>query len=139
MTDAATLIALAERVEGHSETENKLNEEIAFASGWRLCNRRWFDKETVVGLRNIGASLSDNMHLGRWELPDFLSSVDAAMSIIPNGWTRSVDATAPELGIDVDLYSPHSKGTAEFQRGSSMIEACAITSAALRARAKEMG
>jgi hypothetical protein len=43
-------------------------------------------------------------------LPDFkmqypiFNSLDACLEVIPEGWRRSVDASAPELGIDVKLY-----------------------------------
>lgn len=41
-----------------------------------------------------------------WRAPNFSTSLDAAVLLIPEGWTRSVDATLPEAGITVELYSP---------------------------------
>ena len=41
--------------------------------------------------------------------PMLTTSLDAIVSLIEMelpGWTRAVDATAPELGIDVDLFPP---------------------------------
>lgn len=78
-------------------------------------------------------------------VPSYTGSLDAALSLIPAGWTRAVDATAPEAGIDVDLYAPDDfsepvKGT----HPSSLVwdskpvaasEYLATCAAALRARA----
>lgn len=38
-----------------------------------------------------------------WTLPIF-RSLEASIRIIPPGWTRMVDASAPDLGIDVKLF-----------------------------------
>ncbi len=65
-------------------------------------------------------------------LPPYTSSVDAALTLVPEGWTRAVDATAPEMGIDVDLYPepPGIVGT----RGAHNSESIATCIAALKAR-----
>lgn len=65
----------------------------------------------------------------------YTESVDAALTLIPPGWTRCVDASAPEEGIDIDLYPPD-----QFSPGSSVRgmhhthEAIATAIAALQAR-----
>jgi hypothetical protein len=65
------------------------------------------------------------------DYPDlYTSSIDAALTLVPEGWTRSVDATAPEMGIDVDLFPKTG-----YVRGSHLIEAIATCIAALKARA----
>lgn len=38
-----------------------------------------------------------------WTLPIF-RSLEASLKVIPPGWTRMVDASAPDLGIDVKLF-----------------------------------
>jgi hypothetical protein len=45
----------------------------------------------------------------RWVFLAYNGSLDAAHSLqqgLLPGWTRSVDATAPDLGIDVDMWPP---------------------------------
>lgn len=64
--------------------------------------------------------------------PKFTSSIDAAIKLIPNEWTRSVDATEPMSGIDVRLYD-ESGDSGLIADGSSKLEALAICAAALRA------
>lgn len=64
----------------------------------------------------------------------YTESVDAALTLIPPGWTRCVDASAPEEGIDIDLYPPDEFSPASSVRGAHAIEAIATAIAALRAR-----
>jgi len=48
----------------------------------------------------------------RWVFLAYNGSLDAAHSLqqeLLPGWTRSVDATAPDLGIDVDMWPPSKK------------------------------
>lgn len=61
--------------------------------------------------------------------PAYTSSIDAALTLMPEGWTRAVDATDPESGIDVDLFPQ-----AGMVRGSHHSEAIATCIAALKAR-----
>lgn len=46
---------------------------------------------------------------GEQDLPRVTASLDACvalMAAVLPGWTRAVDATAPEYGIDVELFAP---------------------------------
>jgi hypothetical protein len=47
-------------------------------------------------------------------VPLWTRSIDCALVLVPEGWTRAVDATAPECGIDVDL----------FAKGEERVKAC---------------
>ena len=68
---------------------------------------------------------------------DFTSSIDAAITLIPKGWTRVIDASAPEHGIDVDLFPPDNLAKKiRDVKGSSLREPLAICAAALRARSR---
>lgn len=66
------------------------------------------------------------------ELKDYTASLDAALTLVPEGWTRFVDATAPECRIDVDLFAPGPHGTRV--RGVHDSEPIATVIAAIRAR-----
>lgn len=66
------------------------------------------------------------------DYPDlFTSSIDAALTLVPEGFTRAVDATVPEAGIRVDL---HGKNCNNYF-GDHKSEPIATCIAALRARA----
>lgn len=67
----------------------------------------------------------------RARAPQWTASIDAALALVPDGWTRAVDATAPELGVDVQLFPP-ADGSEVV--GSHKHEALALCIAALRAR-----
>ncbi len=70
MTDAATLLALAERCE-REEPGCELNDAIAFAVGWRLNETIWWNPPD-----------------GDWslEVPRYTTSLDAAVTLVPEGW-----------------------------------------------------
>lgn len=71
--------------------------------------------------------------------PHYTLSIDAAITIIPAGWTRAVDASAPEQGIDVDLFPPDALAeTVEEIKASHLSEPIATCLAALRARASAL-
>jgi hypothetical protein len=81
---------------------------------------------------------------GREVAPDFVGSIDVALTLVPPGWVRSVDATYPAGGIDVDLflesedYASVSAMKARIEseiRGTHQSEAVATCIAALKARA----
>lgn len=69
----------------------------------------------------------------------FEGSLDAALklheALLP-GWTRDVDATAPECGIDVTLHAPGSNGVS---KGTNDSEARAWLLAILRAYRSTQG
>lgn len=67
----------------------------------------------------------------RARAPQWTASIDAALALVPDGWTRAVDATAPELGVDVQLFPP-ADGSEVV--GSHKHETLALCIAALRAR-----
>lgn len=61
----------------------------------------------------------------------FTSSIDAALSLVPEGWTRAVDATVPETGIEVRLFGG---STANEVKADHLSEAIATVCVALKAR-----
>ena len=124
------LIAALEKATG---PDRELDCEIALAVDggeivWKMANytmeshpaRRYASSDHVGGYGNA-------------PVPQYTASIDAALTLVPEGWTRDVDATAPEMGIAVTLYEP--KGGPDGKRaiGDHASEAIAICLAALRA------
>ncbi len=92
--------------------------------------------------RKVDAEIARIMQLGDGAYaPAYSSSLDAAITLVPEGWTKVVDASAPECGIDVELFSPDEsapsvKGThPKIGEPVKQSEAIALTAASLRARA----
>lgn len=68
-------------------------------------------------------------------VPFYTTSLDAALILVPKGWTWSVDATAPECLIDWVLYEPGLWADgARAVKGESHTPALALCIASLRAR-----
>ena len=125
-TDRATLLALADRVEAATGPDREMDAEIAFAVGWRKSRGEWWKPPG-----------------GEWGLvlPTFTASLDAALSLVPEGWRWSVDFTqrAPYQDCGrADLYAPGSGyKPADVQDVYAATPALALTAAALRALAQE--
>lgn len=64
----------------------------------------------------------------------YTASLDDALTLVPEGWTRAVDATAPELGIDVDLFlnGPRADMVVHGTHASEPIATCLAALSALR-------
>lgn len=94
----------------------------------------WTADTGIVGYRyehpTIGADL------GCWRI-GYTSSLDAALALVEEklpGWTRLVDATAPDLGICVELFpSDDIAERTESARGDHNRETHATLLALLRA------
>lgn len=117
------LLARLERATG---PDRELDRDIAMACGWRC---KTPDGATTLYWRrgNYSWTREDNDHP-----PLYTASFDAALTLVPEGWTRAVDATAPECRIDVDLFEPGSHGAQV--RGTHDSEPIATCIAALKAR-----
>ena len=124
---------LAERCEQATGPDRELDCLIVETFGWkRIAKGRLFFREIWWERGN------DRLWLP--QIPKLTVSLDAAMTLVPEGWERfDVDATAPELGIDWTLHGPmkdEAKGTADTP-------ALALCAAALRAiaahQAKDQG
>lgn len=70
-------------------------------------------------------------HEDTW--PRYTGSIDAALTLVPKGYTRFVDATAPEHGITVDLLSPKQIGPRGDALGDHLSEPIATCIAVLKA------
>ena len=105
--------------------------EKATGPAWQL------DADIAVGM---GWALDESDQLYPWanpngdlleDCPHYTASIDAALTLVPEGWTRFVDATAPECLIDVELFAP---GKGPLTKGSHRCESIALCIAALKAR-----
>ena len=116
------LIELAERVEAMRRPDNGIDREIAFAVGWTRATpaglkfEYWFDPNGK-----------------RADPGDFTGSIDAAMTLVPDGYLAQV-----WRGIDGEGSATCSQlKQINLPRVFGAIPAMALTSAALRARASD--
>lgn len=119
--DAKELIAALEKAEGPSR---ELDAWIYVWCGGP--DDEWAARTLIADVISKGGTITD--------LKPYTASLDAAMSLVPEGWTRAVDATAPELVITVCLYAPSSMGRAPDVKADHKSEAVATIISALRAR-----
>jgi hypothetical protein len=137
--DPVALRALADRVVA-GETDREVDWLIADAlgevpehviQGPMGTPYGWFRRE---GQWSLARTKESDVYAGveSWSPKPRTASLDAAMSLVPEGWTRDVDATLPEAGIAVRLYK---RGSEVIVMGDSQSEPCATVAAALRALA----
>jgi hypothetical protein len=126
MTDPATLLALAERCEQAAGADRELDVAIARALGWKPLYRddysKWWPPAAVADARERKRSI---LHHPTQPLPKFTASLDAAVTLVPEGWFWEVRddgvawVTRPDGGMP----------------GTAAAPALALVAAALRARA----
>jgi hypothetical protein len=132
MTDRATLLALAERCEQAAGPERELDVAIARALDWKPLYRddysQWWPPAAVADARERKRSI---LHHPTQPLPMFTASLDAAVTLVPEGWTwgRFHSGTVECM----TLNGPDNSILVE--RGEGISTALALCAAALRARA----
>ena len=119
MTD--TLDALIERLERAEGPSENLDWDILAQFG-----------NPSYDIHTCPRSMWTVVAAGQYRPLSFSASLDAALSLVPEGWTRSVDATVPRMGIDVCLFAEN--GSARDAVGVHKHEAIATCIAALKAR-----
>ena len=146
MTNRATLLALAERVEAARVSDRTgLRNEVALATGWHRVEPRftkskhgaWIKPCDFIGVHSDGSPKLDSLHgtdMHR-EPPNFLESLDAAMSLVPSGCSEwNVESWSAPCAIQ----PAHVRATA-WVSGAARVYAAtpalALTAACLRARA----
>jgi hypothetical protein len=129
---------LIAKLEAASGPSRELDVAIYVASGE-------FDREQGLWLKNekllhvmrdpepFDPTPEENAEALKSTCRPYSSSLDAAMTLVPEGWTRDVDATAPECGIDVRLHAPDLRSETTV-RGTHDSEPIATCIACLRAR-----
>ena len=131
MTDRTALLALAERCEQAAGPERELDAEIALACGIvtsRECDFFYGHKDhSVMVLERDYYDHDRNAPA----LPYFTASLDAAVTLVPEGWTwgRFHSGTVECM----TLNGPDNSILVE--RGEGISTALALCAAALRARA----
>lgn len=139
-TDRATLLGLADRCEKASGPDRVLDAEIARSCGWvALDKHQWWSAEHVADCRQRKVS---KWQYATQSLPTFTASIDAALSLVPEGWKWSCDFTQRPLFQDcgrADLYAPGigDDRPADVTDIYAATPALALTAAALRALAQE--
>lgn len=133
MTDKATLLALAERVEALTGPDASTNADILRAFGWTSGNG--------------GIAVRPDGSLSSW-VPDYLGSLDATMTLVPEGCLFHVRSLwdGPETWgyAHVHTYAEDAedcdgKRHLDDYVGNAATPALALTAAALRAHAAIAG
>lgn len=124
----ADLLLLAEDCERVPEPERSLDGDIAIAIGWTFQKMKG-DRQPYY--RRPG----DTEWFMRSELPKYTSSIDAALTVIPEGWFFSgLDQQPPAVRVwtegNIAYHSPGLDGL------HAATPALAICAAALRAHAR---
>ena len=133
MTDRATLLALADRCEQAAGPDRELDVAIARALGWKPLYRddysKWWPPAAVADARERKRSI---LHHPTQPLPAFTANLDAAVTLVPEGWAWVVGSSVEgELKPAAQLKASDGGNVMAF----AAIPALAICAAALRARA----
>jgi hypothetical protein len=100
------LTGLIERVEKATGPDRELDVAIACALLDMRAHKVW---GAWVGMRPKHAPEPTKEEFWRRYARHYTASLDADLALLKEtlpGWTRAVDATAPECGIDVELFAP---------------------------------
>ena len=116
--ERAGLIALAERCEAAEGPDRKLDEAIERATG----------NYTAFAHYTLGDDDFDEYVPTRYS-----ASIDAAMSLVPEGWNRSFTDDPDDLGCVIGELWTRKRNAV----GHAATPALALTAACLRARATE--
>ena len=94
MTDPTTLLALAERCEQAAGPDRELDVAIARALDWKPLYRddysKWWPPAAVEDSRARKRSI---LHHPTQPLPKFTASLDAAVTLVPEGWKWWIDSS----------------------------------------------
>ena len=132
------LTSLAERVMGLTGPDNYVDAEIALATGWVLT--RFLTDDYPCWLDPSGKRFERK--------PAYTADLNAAMSLVPEGWEPCLDAVLSARTnnlCEADLWhveTKHDGGGLPYQdhvKGKAKTLALALTAAALLARAAECG
>jgi hypothetical protein len=150
MTDKATLLALAERVEGLDGRNvngdmTLLTNDIARALGWHRVEPRftrnkrgaWIAPGDFLGVYDDGSPRLDSLHGTEMHPapPLWLWSLDAAMALVREGWAVLMAFSEQRAVCDVHTAPLGQHGTWPAH-ASAATPALALCAAALRARAE---
>lgn len=131
MTD---LIELAERCEQASGSDRELDVLIGVAVDFRIGKMSLRERFEVCGLADtVDAAANFHGDILRTGLPAFTTSIDAAMSLVPEGWRIiQVSHTRSDEPVVVTVATPFAL---QHKSGRGPDWPRAILAAALRAKA----
>jgi hypothetical protein len=126
----SALLELAERCEQATGPDCELNREVAQAAGWRKGGKVWALGSSLQGWAPPGAPSKDL----RLDVPHYTASLDAAMTLVPEGWylgdlTQCNEDDVPQACL-TEIDEPCRDAGA-----SASTLALSLCAAALRARA----
>lgn len=98
------------------------------------------EKATLGDLDDLSAQIAK--HVGTWELiedrfhsyPLYCSGIDAALTLVPEGWGYSIDCLPPQVPWATVTTCP---GQARFIQAGGSTPALALCIAALKARTED--
>ena len=129
----AELLALAARVEAAQGADRELDALIYDAVG----HFAWWDAIKVVKRSpDRHEALMMNVRASNFAPT---ASLDAAASLVPEGWRWSVETLSSAGPLGLCEHWPQSGQRHPYTRGEAATPALALTAAALRARAEEVG
>jgi hypothetical protein len=136
-----TLLELADRVEAATGPDRELDAEIAVtALGFFVADPRYPGAPTAYGYVDEDGSRVEPGHGGKQLIRQFTSSLDAAMTLVPVGWSVLLFVASKHHSTRCTLA-----GNGETIEASESIvvvaatPALALTSASLRAMALDGG
>lgn len=113
---------LIERLRNATGPDRQLDEAIATAIGWT--KKPW--QAGACWLPPGGKTTTDR----KTSLPKYTASIDAALTLVPKGWTSTIHVTIN--GGHAEIWANESR---HIQDGASLVNAAiALCIAALRAR-----
>lgn len=124
MTDLRELVERLEAAEGPSR---ELDAEIARALGWKDVGIGPHAPQTVKWVRPDGSETFNR-------LPAYTASIDAALTLVPEGWEWTVGNTYAEGRTFARVENFALKGEPNFNVDGQRPPALALTIAALKAR-----
>ena len=139
---------LSERIEAAEAGSRELDREIAKSQGWHRVEPRftknkhgaWIAPEDFTGVYSDGSPILDSLHgtTMHRDVPIFTTSLDAAMSLVPEGWQVTIDCM-PEMreppSCEVECWSIGKDHRDTMRRiGRAATPALALCAAALKAR-----
>ena len=134
MTERATLEALLARVLEGTGPDRELDADIARALGWKPLYRddysKWWPPSAVEDARERKRSI---LHHPTQPLPMFTASLDAALTLVPEGWTWA------RFHSGVFECAMLDDRRALFERGDAATPARALIAACLKARMEALG
>lgn len=112
---------LSNRVMALEGPDREIDVNIALAKGWKEYKPNWFYPSSNVEVAHH-----------RTELPRYTASLDAAMSLVPEGWGVMLHVSENGLHSNVCLARSHPTNLATY--GDAATPALALCAAALKAR-----